>query len=78
MHWPCPIKDGKPDREISWIDTWRNMEKIFKEHPDKVRAIGVSNVGAKWMEELLKETSVVPAANQVELHPCVGIVSIER
>lgn len=54
------------------------MEKIFKEHPDKVRAIGVSNVGAKWMEELLKETSVVPAANQVELHPCVGIVSIER
>ncbi|KZT01050.1 Aldo/keto reductase [Laetiporus sulphureus 93-53] len=69
MHWPCPMKDGKPDHEVSWIDTWKKMEKIYKAHPDKVRAIGVSNVSLKYMEDLLKVADVVPAVNQIESHP---------
>ncbi|KAI0941978.1 hypothetical protein AcV7_002528 [Taiwanofungus camphoratus] len=69
MHWPCPTKDGKPDREHNWIDTWKSMEKIYKAHPEKVKAIGVSNISVKYFEELLKEANVVPAVNQIECHP---------
>ncbi|KAI0078636.1 Aldo/keto reductase [Panus rudis PR-1116 ss-1] len=73
MHWPAPMtKDGKADKSLNWIDTWKKMEKIYKEHPDKVRAIGVSNVSIEFFEQLLKEATVVPAVNQIELHPsCV-------
>jgi len=35
----------------------------------KVRAIGVSNFSIKTLESLLKTAKVVPAVNQVELHP---------
>lgn len=61
------------------------MEEIYKAHPDKVKAIGkcirdsshlpvtgqtgVSNVSVPYMERLLKETTIVPAVNQIELHP---------
>ncbi|CCM03296.1 uncharacterized protein FIBRA_05424 [Fibroporia radiculosa] len=69
MHWPCPSKNGAPNRAISWIDTWKAMEKIYKENPDKVRAIGVSNVSVKFLDELLKVATVVPAVNQVESSP---------
>ncbi|KIP04495.1 hypothetical protein PHLGIDRAFT_109503 [Phlebiopsis gigantea 11061_1 CR5-6] len=73
MHWPAPaLADGSPDKEWNWIDTWKSMETIFKEHPDKVKAIGVSNVSVEFFEELLKVATVVPAVNQIELHPsCV-------
>ena len=69
MHWPAPMKDGKADKEHDWRDTWRAMEKVFKEHPEKVKAIGVSNFSVSYLQELLKFATVVPAANQIEAHP---------
>lgn len=45
------------------------MEELYKAHPDKIKAIGVSNVSNEYMEELLKVATIVPAVNQVELHP---------
>lgn len=42
------------------------LEKLDK---SKVRAIGVSNFNVKKLEKLLKTANVVPAVNQVELHP---------
>jgi diketogulonate reductase-like aldo/keto reductase len=33
------------------------------------RAIGVSNFGPQHLENLMRQTDVVPAVNQVELHP---------
>lgn len=63
--------DGKPDRGISYKDTWKKMEAIYKAHPDKVKAIGVSNFSVKYLEELLKDATVVPAVNQIESHPYV-------
>ncbi|CAE6428259.1 unnamed protein product [Rhizoctonia solani] len=47
------------------------MEKIYETQRDKVKAIGVSNVSYKFLERLLKEATVVPAVNQIELHPQV-------
>ncbi|KAJ7015970.1 NADP-dependent oxidoreductase domain-containing protein [Mycena alexandri] len=43
------------DKSHDWIDTWKDMERLYKTHPDKIRAIGVSNL--------------IPAVNQIELHP---------
>jgi glycerol 2-dehydrogenase (NADP+) len=70
MHWPAPMtSDGKADKTLSWLDTWRAMEKVYKDHPEKVKAIGVSNVSVAYLEELLKIATVIPAVNQVERHP---------
>ncbi|KAI0717030.1 Aldo/keto reductase [Earliella scabrosa] len=60
--------DG-PDKERDWRDTWRDMEKVFKAHPDKLKAIGVSNFSVTFLRELLKIATVVPAVNQIESHP---------
>lgn len=43
------------------------MEKLLKS--GKTKAIGVSNFSQAELERLLKNTSVVPAAHQMELHP---------
>ncbi|GEB60404.1 oxidoreductase [Streptomyces gardneri] len=60
IHWPLPSKD-------TYVDTYRAFEKI---HADgRARAIGVSNFLPEHLERLIGETSVVPAVNQIELHP---------
>jgi len=69
MHWPAPMKDNKADKSINWIDTWKTMEKVYKEHPQKLRAIGVSNVSLPWLKQLLEVATITPAVNQIELHP---------
>lgn len=43
------------------------MEKVLKS--GKTKAIGISNFSRAELERLLKETSVVPAVHQLELHP---------
>ncbi|TFL04713.1 NADP-dependent oxidoreductase domain-containing protein [Pterulicium gracile] len=82
MHWPAPMlrKDGKQlaDKSLNWLDTWKGMEKVYKAHPDKVKAIGVSNVSQEFMKQLLAIATVVPAVNQIELHPsCTGTEEVE-
>lgn len=58
VHWPVKGK---------YKDTWKALEKIYKE--GKARAIGVSNFQIHHLEDLLSDSEVVPAVNQVELHP---------
>ncbi|HEY9375210.1 aldo/keto reductase [Streptomyces sp.] len=60
IHWPVPAKDA-------YVDTYRALEKIMAD--GRARAIGVSNFLPDHLERLLGETSVVPALNQIELHP---------
>ncbi|EJD49751.1 Aldo/keto reductase [Auricularia subglabra TFB-10046 SS5] len=72
MHWPQAIVDGKilqPEEHPTVVDTWREMEKLLE--TGKVKAIGVSNFDEKRIQTLIDECTVVPAANQVELHPCL-------
>ncbi len=45
---------------------WHRMQDIYKS--GKVKAIGVSNYTIKHLEELLRESEIKPAVNQVELH----------
>jgi len=71
MHWPQALKDNgdaiKPNENPTLVDTWRDMEKLLS--TGKARSIGVSNFSVKNLEILLREATVVPAVNQVELHP---------
>ncbi|MFI6647792.1 aldo/keto reductase [Streptomyces sp. NPDC050529] len=60
IHWPVPAKDA-------YVDTYRAFEKIYAD--GRAKAIGVSNFLPEHLERLLGETSVVPALNQIELHP---------
>jgi diketogulonate reductase-like aldo/keto reductase len=60
IHWPLPAQDR-------YVETWQALEKIH--HEGAARAIGVSNFQIAHLERLFKETEVVPAVNQVELHP---------
>lgn len=48
-------------------ESWKALEQIKKD--GKARAIGVSNFMVPHLEELLKETDIIPAMNQVEYHP---------
>ena len=60
IHWPLPAKDTA-------VDTYKALEKIYSE--GRARAIGVSNCLPGHLERLIDATSVIPAVNQIELHP---------
>jgi diketogulonate reductase-like aldo/keto reductase len=47
--------------------SWKLFAKLRAR--EKARSIGVSNYTVRHMSELLQESDVVPAANQVEIHP---------
>ncbi|MEU1851355.1 aldo/keto reductase [Streptomyces sp. NPDC019990] len=60
IHWPTPERD-------LYVDTYKALEKL---HADgRIRAIGVSNFLPEHLERLIGQTSVIPALNQIELHP---------
>src|SRR5450756_1667236 len=60
IHWPVPSQG-------LFVDAWRALEKIYA--AEGARAIGVSNFLQDHLDPLLAETTVVPAVNQIELHP---------
>lgn len=60
IHWPQPGLNR-------YVDTWRALEKLYAD--GRTRAIGVSNFQIAHLQRLREETEVVPALNQIELHP---------
>ncbi|CAG7915955.1 unnamed protein product [Penicillium olsonii] len=81
IHWPVrlvpnetsallPVNpDGTRSVDRAWDqnETWRQMEEVYK--AGKVKAIGVANWSIPYLEDLKKKWTIVPAVNQVELHP---------
>jgi diketogulonate reductase-like aldo/keto reductase len=61
LHFPVPTQF---DRTLA---AWRAAERLLAE--GRTRAIGVSNFSAKDLETLIARSEVLPAVNQVELHP---------
>jgi len=60
IHWPLPsIGD--------FVETWKAMQEISES--GRVKAIGVSNFQEAHLQRLFNETSIVPAVNQIEVHP---------
>ena len=60
IHWPCP-------KQNLIVETWQALENALES--GKVRGIGVSNFNSNHMSTLLAHSKVVPAINQIELHP---------
>lgn len=60
IHWPAP-RLGK------FVETWHALEKLYE--AGLVRAIGVSNFKPHHIKELLQAARIIPAVNQIELHP---------
>jgi 2,5-diketo-D-gluconate reductase A len=60
IHWPVPSQDR-------YVETWKAFESLYSE--GRVRAIGVSNFQPAHLRRLFDETDIVPAINQIELHP---------
>ncbi len=61
LHWPVPS-----DFEAT-VASYRAAEKLLAE--GRVRAIGVSNFSSTNLNTLMERSEVMPAVNQVELHP---------
>jgi 2,5-diketo-D-gluconate reductase A len=60
IHWPAPLRD-------EYVASWLVLEELHQQ--GLAKAIGVSNFEPEHLERVLGEGSVVPAINQVELHP---------
>lgn len=60
IHWPAPKKD-------LYVDTWKALVRLKEE--GRAKSIGVSNFQPEHLQRIIDETGVVPAVNQVELHP---------
>ncbi|KAG4103685.1 alcohol dehydrogenase [Neocallimastix lanati (nom. inval.)] len=72
IHWPIAQKPDHPEfgeemEDIPIIDTWREMEKLYKS--GKAKAIGVSNFNIDLLNDLLAKAEIKPAVNQIESHP---------
>jgi len=61
LHWPWPANFSQT------VDAYRAGERLLAD--GRVRAIGVANFKPEHLRALVSETDVVPAVNQIELHP---------
>ncbi len=65
VHWPLPTRyDG------DFVSTWQVLGEFVAD--GRARAVGVSNFQVPHLERLAQETDLVPAVNQVEVHPYFG------
>ncbi len=79
VHWPFPNyhppkcdvntrnPNAKPYIHENFMKTWAQMERLVKE--GLVRNIGTSNMTIAKMKLLLRDASIKPVFNEMELHP---------
>lgn len=72
IHWPAS-PTFYPDANAINLSTWRALETLYQE--GLIRAIGVSNFLPHHLEPLLDEAQILPAVNQIRMHP--GVVQSE-
>jgi len=65
-----------PGESPTFVETWKEMEKLLD--TGKVKSIGVSNFSIKTLNELLPHCAVIPATNQVEIHPCLPSFELQE
>jgi len=70
LHQPLPSAFDRA------LDAYRALEKLLAD--GKVRAIGVSNFMPEHLDRLLTKASVVPAVNQIEVHPYFQQTALQR
>ena len=60
IHWPLPAVGD-------FTETWRALGEIYRS--GRCRAMGVSNFNPPHLRRLMEESDLVPAVNQIEVHP---------
>lgn len=60
IHWPVPAED-------KYSETWKAFVRLREE--GRAKSIGVSNFLPEHLDRILAETGVLPAVNQIEIHP---------
>jgi 2,5-diketo-D-gluconate reductase A len=60
IHWPLP-------KVSDYVETWHAMEEIYAS--GRAKAVGVSNFQPAHLQRLLEQSKLVPAVNQIEVHP---------
>ena len=60
IHWPMPARN-------TFVDTFKAFSQLRDQ--GRIRSIGVSNFEPEHLRILVDATGIVPAVNQVELHP---------
>jgi diketogulonate reductase-like aldo/keto reductase len=65
-----------PDRFEQTLDAYRALETLLAD--GRVRAIGVSNFMRHHLDDLLRATEIVPAVNQIELHPYFAQPDVQK
>jgi 2,5-diketo-D-gluconate reductase A len=62
IHWPLPtLYDG------DFVSTWKTLAEFVED--GRATSIGVSNFQPAHLDRIISETGVVPAVNQIEVHP---------
>lgn len=62
IHWPLPTRyDG------DFVATWNTLIEFYR--AGRARSIGVSNFQPHHLRRLHTETEILPAVNQIEIHP---------
>jgi diketogulonate reductase-like aldo/keto reductase len=69
IHWPVPARD-------QYLETWETLCSLRED--GNVRSIGVSNFQIEHLERIVDATGVVPAVNQIELHPRLQQAELRR
>jgi 2,5-diketo-D-gluconate reductase A len=69
IHWPVPKRDR-------YVETWEALCALRE--AGRVRSIGVSNFQIEHLERIIEATGVVPAVNQIELHPRLQQAELRR
>jgi len=69
IHWPVPAHD-------LYAETWRAFVELRRQ--GRTRAIGVSNFTEQHLRRVIDDSGVVPAINQVELHPYLQQPELRR
>ncbi|MGW0365700.1 aldo/keto reductase [Streptomyces sp. NPDC002990] len=60
IHWPRPMRDD-------FVSIWKTFEEIADS--GRAKAVGVSNFRPADLDRIAAESALVPAVNQIELHP---------
>ncbi|ODQ92157.1 aldo/keto reductase [Mycolicibacterium holsaticum] len=60
IHWPVPAQNA-------FVDTFKAFADLRDQ--GRIRSIGVSNFEPEHLRTLVDATGIVPAVNQIELHP---------
>ena len=62
IHWPLPTQYGG-----DYVSTWRTLNEFVAD--GRATSVGVSNFQPAHLDRIVQETGLVPAVNQIEVHP---------